>query len=306
MDDDILTYCPNSSLQSLLSFYQKHQNEIESALQNKGGVLFRGFNIHAVSEFNNLAKCVAPTLMEYVYRSTPRTKLGGNIYTATEYPPARTIPLHNEFSYALKWPAKIMFFCVIAPSDGGETPVADSRKVLSYIDKDILDKFKSKKVMYVRNYTSGIDLSWQEVFQTSIKEEVNSFCAENGIEVQWRDGSPELTTRQICQATTIHPVTKEEVWFNQAHLFHISSLPKSDRQAILNELGYENLTRNAFYGDGTEIEEESLDSIKKAYEKAQIKFKWQQSDVMLLDNVLMAHGRTPYSGDRKIVVAMGN
>ena len=34
-------------------------------------------------------------------------------------------------------------------------------------------------------------------------------------------------------------------------------------------------------------------------------FPWQQGDLMVLDNMLAAHGRSPYVGARQIAVAMG-
>lgn len=291
--------------QNIISFSNAHKKKLEDLILKYGAILFREFDINSVSEFNKLSQVFSENLLEYVYRSTPRTKLGGRIYTASEYPANRHIPLHNEFSYFRKWPSKIMFFCVVAPSSGGETPIADSRRVLRYLDKNIIEEFKKKQVMYVRNYTSGIDLSWQEVFQTESKAEVEAFCYENGIAWQWSDNGPELTTKQVCQATTLHPITGDEVWFNQAHLFHISSLSKHDSESLISELGQNNLTRNSFYGDNSELNDEYLEQIRCAYDLATIKFPWQRGDVLILDNVLMAHGRTPYEGERKIVVAMG-
>ena len=47
-----------------------------------------------------------------------------------------------------------------------------------------------------------------------------------------------------------------------------------------------------------------LSHIREAYEQEKIIFKWQKGDIMLLDNVLMAHGREPYKGERKVAVAM--
>jgi hypothetical protein len=34
-------------------------------------------------------------------------------------------------------------------------------------------------------------------------------------------------------------------------------------------------------------------------------FPWQAGSAVLIDNLLMAHGRNPYTGPRKILVAMG-
>jgi hypothetical protein len=110
----------------------------------------------------------------------------------------------------------------------------------------------------------------------------------------------------VCQATYLSPLTREKVWFNQAHLFHLSSLKPEDREQLKIAIGNNNFTRNAFYGNGEEIEEAFLIAIRNAYEDERIEFKWKRRDVMLIDNVLMAHSRNPFKGIRKIAVAMGN
>ena len=292
---------------NIIHFIEENKQELEDRMHQYGGILMRNFNIRAVSEFNHLAQTVSPNLLDYVNRSTPRTKLGGKIYTATEYPAHKHIVLHNENAYTQSWPEKIMFFCVIAPGSGGETPIADSRQILNKLDKNIIKKFTEKKVMYKRNYTAGIDLSWQDVFQTTEKSEVEDYCNKNNIQYIWHEpGSNglELSTQQICQATVKHPVTQEEVWFNQAHLFHISSLDETDRNTLLSIVPEDKFPRNVYYGDGSEIHVDDLHAILKAYDSESIVFQWQRGDVMILDNVLMAHGRNPFVGERKIVVAM--
>ena len=35
-----------------------------------------------------------------------------------------------------------------------------------------------------------------------------------------------------------------------------------------------------------------------------LKFQWQKGDIMILDNILTAHSREPYKGERKVAVAM--
>jgi hypothetical protein len=42
------------------------------------------------------------------------------------------------------------------------------------------------------------------------------------------------------------------------------------------------------------------------YEACAVRFDWQKGDVILLDNMLVAHARDPFEGPRKIVVAMGD
>lgn len=299
----LMVVSPEISL-NIFEWIKENKKLLEDYLIKFGGILLRDFCIHSVSEFNKAVQIFDSNLLDYVYRSTPRTKLGGKIYTATEYPADRTIPFHNENSYSNNWPEKIFFFSVIVAEKGGETPIADSRIVYKNIDKLIRDKFENKGILYVRNYHSGIDLSWQEVFQTEEKALVNKYCKDNNIEYEWKEGGPELTTKQVCQASINHPVSKETVWFNQAHLFHISSLEENDRISLLKELGEENLPRNTFYGDGKPIEIEVLEHIREAYNKEKIKFQWKKGDIMLLDNILTAHSREPYQGERKVAVAM--
>jgi alpha-ketoglutarate-dependent taurine dioxygenase len=289
---------------SPFEWVKENKKLLEEYLIRFDGVLLRNFGIYSVSEFNKIVQIICPNLLDYVYRSTPRTRLGGKIYTATEYPANRTIPLHNENAYSKSWPQRIFFFSVIVATEGGETPIASSRNVYKRIDSSIREKFEKYGILYVRNYTPGVDLSWQEVFQTDKREEVDKYCQEHEIDLQWNKNGPELTTKEVCQATIKHPTTGESVWFNQAHLFHISALDESDRLSLIRELGEDNVPRNTFYGDGSPIELEVLEHIRKAYNEEKIKFKWQKGDIMILDNILTAHAREPFKGDRKIAVAM--
>jgi alpha-ketoglutarate-dependent taurine dioxygenase len=276
---------------------------IRQRLQRHGAILFRGFNLNSVDEFELLLRSLTGELLEYSYRSTPRTQVSGRIYTSTEYPAHQTIPLHNEMSYTRNWPMIIGFFCVEVAAEGGETPIADSRRVFDLIDPAIRERFARKKVMYVRNYGEALDLSWQNVFQTEDRERVEDYCRSSEIEFEWKTND-ELRTRQVCQAVATHPCTGEQVWFNQAHLFHVSSLESQVRESLLSSSAGEP-PRNACYGDGSPIKDAERDEIRSAYNRETIVFPWQRRDVLLLDNMLVAHGRRPYRGRRKIVVGMG-
>lgn len=284
---------------------EHHRAEIQALLHERGALVVRGLRFHGTKQFGQLLETLfGDDLAEYTYRSTPRTKLGGNVYTATEYHPSETIPQHNESSYANVWAMHIGFLCMVppAPGAGGATPLADSRAVLARIPPDIVEKFETRQLQYVRNY-GNVDLPWSEVFQTEDRAEVEAFCRGNGIAFEWT-GDNGLRTRQTTPAIEVHPVTGEKVWFNQAHLFHVSGLAEEVARDMLSLYAPEDLPRNVYFGDGSPIEVEDLERIRAAYDEVKFHFDWQKDDVVLLDNMLFTHGRQPYSGARKVLVGM--
>lgn len=288
---------------NLATWAENNRPFIETNLLKHGGILFRNFPANGVSDFENFIKAVSGNLLEYSYRSTPRSHVSGNIYTSTEYPAEQSIPLHNEMAYSRNWPMKIGFYCVQPAQQGGETPIADSRKIFQRINPTIREKFIQKQVMYVRNYGNGLDLPWQNVFQTTEKSEVEKYCYNHDIEFEWY-GQDCLKTRQTCQAVATHPKTGELVWFNQAHLFHVSNLNPSVREGLLVGFKEEELPRNSYYGDGSLIETSALDEIRGIYQQESITFTWQARDILLLDNMLTCHGRNPFLGSRKVLAGM--
>ncbi len=271
-----------------------------------GGLLFRGFGLHGDAPFRAFAESFGKPLLDYDFGSTPRSAVDKGVYTSTEYPAHQTIPLHNEQAYTLQWPLTIWFHCVRASATGGATPIADSRRIHQRIDPDIRDRFAAKQLMYVRNYGNGLDLPWQRAFNTDDPDVVEAFCRANAIDWDWKEDG-ELRTRQICQAVARHPVTGESVWFNQAHLFHVSNLPAAVRDTLLAVVGDESeLPRHVFYGDGTPIEDEALAHIRAVLDDCTVSFPWREGDVTMLDNMLTAHGRAPFTGERKVIVAMAD
>lgn len=282
--------------------------EVRAALLREltqyGGLLIRGALPVGAAGFNTLAARFGKPLLSYEFGSTPRSHVEKGVYSSTEYPASQWIDQHNEQSYTLKWPSWIWFYCDIAAQQGGATPVADSREVWKRIDPALRRLFADKRVMYVRNYGTGLDLPWQKVFNTDRREVVEAFCADNQIHYEWGDDGEALRTKQVCQSEFRHPHTGEMVWFNQAHLFHVSSLPADLRESLLDTFPEEELPRHAFFGDGTPIDDAMLAEIRDVYERTMLAFDWRAGDLMMLDNLLMSHGRAPFGGPRRVLVAM--
>lgn len=276
---------------------------VADSILDSGGVLLRGFDVETEEQFRDFASSFGHALLSYEFGSTPRTSLGKGVYTSTEYPNHQHIPLHNEQAYTREWPMKIFFYCSEAAKEGGETPIANSRLVYQSMPEKIRDVFESKGLLYVRNYGTGFDADWQDVFNTEDPKVVESFCAERAIECRWQDDGT-LRTLQRCQAVEVHPVTGEKVWFNQAHLFHVSNLAKDLRLMLEDMFDPDELPRNVFYGDGSPIGDDILDTVRQVLESCKISFPWCSGDIMVLDNMLSAHGRSPYEGARRVMVAM--
>jgi alpha-ketoglutarate-dependent taurine dioxygenase len=276
---------------------------IRERLLEHGGILFRNFNIRNASEFEQFINAVSSTPLEYNERSSPRSQVSGNIYTSTDHPANQRIFLHNENSYQHTWPMKIFFFCERAAQHNGETPIADVRKVFARLRPEITERFSQKNWMYIRNFGDGLGLSWQTVFQTSDKDAVEKHCRKNGIEVEWKDGD-RLRTRAVRPALARHPQTGETVWFNHATFFHVTTLEPEVGDVLMRTFSPEDLPTNTCYGDGSLIEPDVLDELREAYEQETVTFPWHEGDILLLDNMLVAHGRASYSGPRKILVGM--
>ncbi|HXM48140.1 MAG TPA: TauD/TfdA family dioxygenase [Pyrinomonadaceae bacterium] len=276
---------------------------IQDQLLKHGAILFRGFNIEGARGFEEFARAISPHLLDYSERSSPRSEINRGIYTSTDHPADQYIHFHNEQSYSHNWPLKLFFFCAQPAATGGSTLIADGRRVLELIAVSTRQRFIENKVMYLHNYHPGIGLSWQTAFQTPSKIEVEDYCRTHAIEFEWK-GNDRLRTRQFFKAIVAHPKTGESVWFEHTAFFHVSSLAPDVRRMLMKEFAEEDLPFNTYYGDGSPIEDSVLEGIRAAYRQSACRFSWQQRDLLLVDNMLVSHGREPFTGPRNILVAM--
>jgi alpha-ketoglutarate-dependent taurine dioxygenase len=295
---------PGQAGATLAAEFESLRGVVEQMLERDGAILFSGFASDGVEGFQRFAAAFGHPLLNYEFGSTPRSQVDGKgVYTSTEYPAHRSIPLHNEQAYTNEWPMRIWFYCAKAAASGGETPIADSREVFRRIDPALRKRFEEKRLMYVRNYGNGLDLTWQQVFNTDRRNEVEDYCRKRGIQCDWNEDG-DLRTRQRVQGVAQHPRTKDWVWFNQAHLFHLSNLDPEMQEILLDTVGEEGLPRNVYYGDGSPLEDAALAEIRGVLDECEVVFPWNTGDVLMLDNMLVAHSRKPFSGERKVVVAM--
>jgi alpha-ketoglutarate-dependent taurine dioxygenase len=272
-------------------------------LSKHGVLLFRDLGIENADEFRQFVQTYSGRpLMSYAGGASPRAKLQAGIYNSTEYPNELTLPLHNELSYSETYPRYLYFFCEIEPAAGGETTLGDGRQILKKLDGNVVNEFKRRGgVRYTRFLADDESAySWKSAFETNDRAIAEERCRQLSAEFEWIDGG--LSIEQIGPATLAHPITGDEVWFNQADGFHVSVLDAETRAMLQRTGGSPRL--NSSFADGTEFDLAMLDHIRSIKGIATYGHCWRKGDILVIDNVLAMHGRSPFEGPRKIVVAM--
>jgi hypothetical protein len=295
-----------SSSADLHAWLAMNKATVQNYLNTYGAILLRGFEIRSPQTFQGIAGIFCDEFSNYIGGDSPRTKVMSHVFTSTEFPKEAKISMHNEASYLKRMPSTILFFCAKPAATGGQTPLADCRRILDRIDPELCYRFKRHGVLYVHTLHGGAGLgrSWIDVFGSRDRHEVEMRLTQDGYDFEWRpDGGLRIVMH--APATICHPKTLEESWINQAAVWHPSSLADTLGEQLLSMLSEDELTHNAFLGDGASICEEDLKSIREAMAAEERIFHWEQGDVLLCDNYLVMHGRQSYSGDRKILVAMG-
>jgi alpha-ketoglutarate-dependent taurine dioxygenase len=294
----------DKSVKRLLGLARARRDFFRAKLLQHGAVLLRDFEVRTIEEFENFAREFSgKDFFNYAGGVSPRVALSGGVYTSTEYPPHLALALHNELSYSDIYPRHLYFFCQTAPETGGATTLGDSRRILRNINPKTVGLFKYKRVRYDRNLQNEkkSDYSWQAAFETDDKAMVENRCQKIGAEFEWKPND-NLRVSQTRPATATHPETGVEVWFNQADGFHPSNLDAATRQQIVS--GNEEFRLNSCFGDGSPIPVEMLENIRAVLQTETIPHRWQTGDILILDNMLTAHGRMAFSGTRKIALAM--
>jgi alpha-ketoglutarate-dependent taurine dioxygenase len=288
----------------LVDWIQQHRETLDRDLATYGGLLLRGFAIDSPQRFETVARMLCSDL-DADNGEHNRESVSASVFTPTFYPQERKVLWHNENSFNLRWPRRILFCCQTPAEAGGETAIVDSRQVYRELPSRIRARFLADEVSYARNYGSGLGLSWQTVFGSDDKAVVEQRCRDNEMEFEWKSGD---RLRTVCRrpAAIRHPVTGEPVWFNQALHWHVSMLDAATREALERSFAPDDLPRSCTYGTGAAIDDDVIEEVRRVYERLEVAFPWERGDVMLLDNVLTAHARNPYRGARKLLVATGD
>jgi len=298
---------------------ESERDEISARLLARGAILFRGFPISTAEDLGAVQARLGES-MRYIGGDSPRTRLTSkaDVYTSTEAMKSVPLPLHNELSYLDAQPRLLWFACLVPPARGGATTIADGRAIVRSMDPAIRDRFERDGVRYTLGYRgpgqplealdrfAKIAKSWMDAFETTDRREVERHCREMHARFEWKRGG-HLAIETHRPATKRHPITNELVWFNQAHLFHFNArylgrVRYDLARAFFAATGL--VPHDACFGDGSPLGDDVIDHVFDVLDAHTVPIEWRRGDVLLVDNVLCMHGRAPFRGERRIVVAM--
>lgn len=291
----------------LIGWYRENTASIDEDLLEVGGVLLRGADITNLEKFETVINSISTKFLDYRDGNSPRTKLSSSVYTSTEFDQRSFITLHNELSYSNRYPSRIFFCCIRPAASGGETPIADCRRVLMGIDPGLVARIERDGIRYIRNLHGGIGLgpSWQYTFQTTERSVVEQFCSAGDTQFEWKaDGGIRLIQQR--PGIVSHPVTGQKVWFSQIDQFHPFHLEHDQYELLMSnyEGEEEDMPMYVTFGDKGKIPNDMITHIGEVVKREARIFSWKSGDLLVLDNILVSHGRNPYEGERKVLVAM--
>jgi alpha-ketoglutarate-dependent taurine dioxygenase len=295
-----------------------NREAIEAALVTFGAVFWRGFAVHRPEDFEKFLNDFTPFSQGYVGGTSHRKAVTGKVMEATRADDHINIIMHQEMAYLPTTPRLLAFYCNKSAEIGGETPIADMRGLMEALPQGFQDKLRAHGVRYIRNFRnedtpndwradpSYNHYSWQYWFDTTDRAEVEKAMVERGSNVQWNnDGS--LTIWTVLPATATHPKTGETLFFNQIYAMRQHRVTIGEENIARIDAAYPNYLDKpnaAAFGNGEPLSEQEFLAMHAEMVRREVAFRWEPSDVMLLDNKFTAHGRHPYKGERDTQVML--
>ncbi|MGW3217533.1 hypothetical protein C6W96_25305 [Streptomyces sp. CS149] len=283
----------------------EHRETLRATVAAYGAVLVRGSVLPDRAAAIDAAGLLLAEPYEEYEGFAPRERYAPGVHSSSEWPPNQPMCMHHEASYALEVPSRLVFACLRAPESGGVTALADSQRVLADLPADLVARFELLGWELRRHYNELIGVAWPSAFGSQDPAAVEAYCRANDIGFRWdEDGG--LRTRQVRPAVLKHPDSGRDGWFNQIAFLNEWTMDPAVRDYLALEFGEDGLPFTTRYGDGSPVEPETVELINEVYERHTVRVPWQDGDLMLVDNLRMAHSREPYQGSREIVVAMGD
>ncbi|HUC59573.1 MAG TPA: TauD/TfdA family dioxygenase [Streptosporangiaceae bacterium] len=285
------------------SWVLSHRGEIEELLLRHGCLVVSGLGVSSAADLAKVRSGLGHVPVRSREPFAPRQDFGDGVYSWPEWSAAREMCMHHEQGYATDYPGLLLMACVRGPAEGGALLLADTRRFLTLLPERLAKRLAAEGWLLRRNFLPRLGLGWREALDVRYPSEVAGVCAERDIEFEWLD-SETLRLWQRRAAIVTHQVTGEKCAFSDLLFMSQWSIAKPERDLLIHAFGADGLPFNSYYGSGEELAEEDYWVLVRAYQQVTVEVNWQQGDVLIIDNVMTAHGREPYVGAWDIPTAL--
>ncbi len=287
----------------LAAFLHANKAAVDAALEDAGALLFRGFDVPDPESFDAAIGGYGEAGFTYEdsLSNAVRTNVTPRVFTANEAPPTTEIFLHHEMAQTPLYPAKLFFYCEIAPQEGGATPLCRSDWVLERLTA-MAPQFVARAQEHGVRYTnvmpssddagSGQGRSWRSTLSASDEAGAEARLAQLGYSWEWqKDGSLKATTPAL-DAVRIMPDGRR-TFFNQLiAAFRGWADSRNDPGRAIT------------FGDGSPITQGDMAPAIAIADELTYDLAWLAGDVALIDNFLVMHGRRPFVGKRRVLASL--
>ena len=288
---------------SLPAFLNANKAELDAALSEAGAILFRGFDVPEIEDFDAAAESYGEENFPYEesLSNAVRINLTPRVFTANEAPPETSIFLHHEMAQTPIYPSKLFFYCNISADTGGATPLCRSDILLEKLEEEnpeLVEDFSSKGVRYSHtmpaqdDHGSGQGRSWRSTLGVDDPDAAEARLSKLGYDWEWQDEEALRVTSPRLEAVRELP-NGRRVFFNQLIAAYRGWADKRNDPS-----------KSISYGDGSPIDAGEMQVAIDLADELSFDLEWQAGDVALIDNFLVMHGRRPFQGTRKVLASL--
>ena len=297
--------------------------ELFPLVDRAGALLFRDTGLTTPHQFGEFLESIDFLPHSYVGGTSPRTAYGAGIYTATDLPPNVTIHIHQEMAYLDDVPDYVAFFCQDPPENEQKTNlVGDMRRMTASLPASLKRRYRGQRARLRRTLPpEGMSTgfykakkSWQETLGTADRQEALAVARQRGWELRWTDDDYLVITQEPARFFRSHPV-HGELWCTQA-LLHQPEWRRlvaehDGRTAEARQLaeamaGAPESLDGMILEDGSTIPTEDARIWFELSAQLGTPYALGRGEVIFLDNMLTGHGRSTFTGPRRMFVALGD
>ena len=297
--------------------------EIFRLVDTEGALLIRDTGLRGPQEFAAFLQEIDFRPHSYVGGTTPRTEYAAGVYSATDLPPDRRILLHQEMAYLDDVPDYVVFYCQEPAEHGQKTNlIGDMRAFTEQLPESFTRRFRGKRARLRRrlppagekNEVYKDKKSWQESLGTGDRGQARRIARQRGWELAWTDDDCLEITQEPARFFRPHPI-HGELWCTQAMVFQPESwrlvAERDGRTADAERLAETMATAPESLScmimeDGTDVSVEECRIWFKMVCERETPYALGRGEVIILDNMLTAHGRSTFTGSRRLFAALGD